>query len=159
MNLNYWEPFKNNIVFWVSEIAFIMTSVKYMVAMLQLSVPVEDTNAEERSRAMGIFLIAADAMAFVLFFISGILCIVLLCRSWKLAEKDETKEKTSNDGMRRRRSRKMTTTMVVPVVPVVSEAIVKEERIDSTAADTSAAQMRRASRRLSQVRSSSKPHA
>merc|ERR1711865_1345539 len=145
MNLNYWEPFKNNIVFWVSEIAFIMTSVKYMVAMLQLSVPEENTNAEERSRAMGIFLIAADAMAFVLFFISGILCIVWLCRSWKLAEKDETKEKMSNDGMRRRRSRKMTTTMVVPVV---SEAIVKEEKIDSTAADTSAAQMRRASRRL-----------
>merc|ERR1712127_257731 len=78
VNLNYFQPFKNKIVFWVSEIAFVMTAIKYVVAMLRLSMPEDNTNAEKRSKAVGTFLIAADAITFVLFGLSGVLCVVWL---------------------------------------------------------------------------------
>ena len=68
--------FKNKIVFWVSEIAFVMTSVKYVVAMLRLSVPEENTNAQQRSDAVGSFLILADVFSFSMFFCGGVLCVV-----------------------------------------------------------------------------------
>jgi hypothetical protein len=120
MNLNYWEPFKNKIVFWVSEIAFIMTAVKYVVAMLRLSTPEENINVEQRSKAVGVFLIAADAMTFVLFFMSGVLCIVWLFRSWKAAEVEETKKNKSDSGVHRRCRLRKKSTMVVPVpLPMV----------------------------------------
>ena len=73
---------------------------------------------EQRSKAVGVFLIAADTMTFVLFFMSGVLCIVWLFRSWKAAEVEETKKNKSDSGVRCRLRKK--STMVVPVpLPLV----------------------------------------
>ena len=81
MNLNLFEPFKNKIVFWVSEVAFVMTSIKYVTAMLRLSSPEENSDLEERSELVGTFLIAIDIVSYLMFALGSVLCVVWLARA------------------------------------------------------------------------------
>ena len=91
--------------------------IQGMKKMLENSPP---NYVEQRSKAVGVFLIAADAMTFVLFFMSGVLCIVWLFRSWKAAEVEETKKNKSDSGVHRRCRLRKKSTMVVPVpLPMV----------------------------------------
>ena len=99
VNLNYFEPFKNKIVFWVSEVAFVMTSVKYVTAMLRLSTPEENSNLEERTELVGTFLIAVDIASFVMFFIGGLLCIVWLAKAVDTDLHNEEGEDTDDSTM------------------------------------------------------------
>ena len=90
------QPFKNNIVFWVSEIAFVMTSIKYVVAMLRLSVPEDNTNVEARTEAVGTFLIVADLTTFVMFFVGGVLCVMWLNNTWSNSKDDDGTQDKKN---------------------------------------------------------------
>jgi len=90
------QPFKNNIVFWVSEIAFVMTSIKYVVAMLRLSVPEDNTDVEARTEAVGTFLIVADLTTFVMFFVGGVLCVMWLNNTWSNSKDDDGTQEKKN---------------------------------------------------------------
>ena len=71
-----------------------MTSIKYVVAMLRLSVPEDNTNVEARTEAVGTFLIVADLTTFVMFFVGGVLCVMWLNNTWSNSKDDDgTREK------------------------------------------------------------------
>ena len=55
-NLNYFEPHKNKVLFWLSEISFITTLSKYIVALL-LSSSYDDKN---EIKIIGTLLIVLD---------------------------------------------------------------------------------------------------
>jgi len=120
MNLNFFAPFKNKIVFWVSEVAFVMTAIKYVVAMLRLSTPEENTDVEARTEAVGTFLIAIDVLSFTLFFFGGVLCIIYLANSWNAAEEENGLPRDVDMGIiasarRTSQVRRATSTQVRPV--------------------------------------------
>ena len=66
--LNYFEPQKNRVVFWLAQLSFIITSLKFSSAVVLIAAK----NSEERE-SIGSLLIAFDAI----FFISSILGTVI----------------------------------------------------------------------------------
>ena len=54
-NLNFFEPHKNRILFWLSQISFITTTAKYTVALLLSS-----SNQREEQKIIGVLLIVLD---------------------------------------------------------------------------------------------------
>ena len=70
-NLNYFEPHKNKVIFWLTQISFITTTAKYVVASLLL---IDTENLEKKEqKAIGVLLIALD----VFFLISSVLAILI----------------------------------------------------------------------------------
>ena len=66
-NLNFFEPHKNRILFWLSQISFITTTAKYTVALLLSS-----SNQREEQKIIGLLLIVLD----VGFMVSSALAII-----------------------------------------------------------------------------------
>ena len=66
-NLNFFEPHKNRILFWLSQISFITTTAKYTVALLLSS-----SNQREEQKIIGVLLIVLD----VSFMVSSALAII-----------------------------------------------------------------------------------
>ena len=91
-NLNYFEPHKNKVLFWLTQISFATTASKYVVALL-LSVnnSMESTDAEneKEQQIIGTLLIVLDAFFLVssVFAIFGSIC-VLRNRLNKIREND-----------------------------------------------------------------------
>jgi len=69
-NLNFFEPHKHNLLFWLTQISFITTTAKYIVALL-LSVDTASQGVEEQT-AISILLITLD----ILFMSSSVLAMV-----------------------------------------------------------------------------------
>ena len=66
-NLNFFQPHKNRILFWLSQISFITTTAKYTVALLLSS-----SNQREEQKLIGVLLIVLD----VGFMVSSALAII-----------------------------------------------------------------------------------
>ena len=66
-NLNFFQPHKNRILFWLSQISFITTTAKYTVALLLSS-----SNQREEQKIIGMLLIVLD----VGFMVSSALAII-----------------------------------------------------------------------------------
>jgi hypothetical protein len=75
-NLNYFEPHKNKILFWLTQISFITTAAKYIVALL-LSVDTASQNIEEQTTISNL-LITLD----ILFMSSSV--IAMFASVWLL---------------------------------------------------------------------------
>jgi CRP-like cAMP-binding protein len=75
-NLNFFEPHKNNLLFWLTQMSFITTTAKYIVALL-LSVDTASQGGEEQT-AISILLITLD----ILFMSSSVLA--MLAAVWLL---------------------------------------------------------------------------
>ena len=58
--LNYFEPQKNRVVFWLAQLSFIITSLKFSSAVVLIAAK----NSEERE-SIGSLLIAFDAVFFI----------------------------------------------------------------------------------------------
>ena len=71
-NLNYFQPHKNKILFWLTQISFLTTTAKYVVALL-ISIDVEESEDDRDQQAMSTFLISID----VFFMVSSVLAIVI----------------------------------------------------------------------------------
>ena len=71
-NLNYFTPHKNRVLFWLTQISFITTSCKYVVAIM-LSAKIEESKVEEENTIIGILLVTLDV-----FFMSTSLIAVLI---------------------------------------------------------------------------------
>ena len=71
-NLNYFTPHKNRVLFWLTQISFITTSCKYVVALM-LSAKIEESKVEEENTIIGILLVTLDV-----FFMSTSLIAVLI---------------------------------------------------------------------------------
>jgi len=70
-NLNYFRPHKNKVLFWLTQISFISTAAKYVVASLLL---IDTENLEKKEqKAIGVLLIALD----IFFMISSVLAIFI----------------------------------------------------------------------------------
>ena len=67
-NLNFFEPHKNRVLFWLSQISFITTASKYTVALL-----IASSVKKQELKLIGTLLIGLD----VFFMISSILVIVV----------------------------------------------------------------------------------
>ena len=104
-NLNYFEPHKNKILFWLSQISFVTTSAKYIMALLLAS----STREKNQQGIMGSLLIALD----VGFMISSILAIFMSL--WMLRRKVRAINKKS------REDRSVPLTQVQPINPAESE--------------------------------------
>ena len=70
-NLNLFEPHKNRILFWLTQISFITTSAKYVMALL-LSADLASVNEQEQS-SISVLLITLD----VFFLVSSVLAIIV----------------------------------------------------------------------------------
>ena len=84
-NLNFFEPHKNKVLFWLSQISFMTTGSKYVVALL-LTV---DTSIEE-VETIGTLLICLD----IGFIVASIVSIVISI--WMLRNKFKTIQKKNN---------------------------------------------------------------
>lgn len=100
LNLNYWSPFRNVVVFWVSQVAFCMTTLKYVIAMFRLTI-VQRGSANTYGD-LGTFLIAIELITFSLFVVGAVLCVFHVVTEMKKndgADEDE-------EGPDRRRSKR-----------------------------------------------------
>ena len=85
-NLNFFEPHKNRVLFWLSQISFITTASKYTVALL-----IASSVKKQEEKIIGPLLIGLD----VFFMVSSMLAIVislLMLRSKVAAINKRSKE-------------------------------------------------------------------
>jgi hypothetical protein len=102
LNLNYWSPFRNYVVFWVSQVAFCMTALKYVIAMFRLTIA-HRGNADQYSE-LGTFLIVIELFTFSLFVVGAVLCVFYVTTEVKKSggvDVDEAEEKLNRRGPRR----------------------------------------------------------
>lgn len=65
-NVNFFQPHKDRLLFWLGELSFLITSLKYLVAAFLLNYPTTIENSENFDRAsIGIFLICLDVVFFL----------------------------------------------------------------------------------------------
>ena len=96
-NLNYFNPHKNRVLFWLSQLSFITTASKYIIALLIASSSEFEPSGMasktdmEHKQLITAFLIGVD----VFFLVSSVLAIVasLLMLRRKVAEMDKLAEK------------------------------------------------------------------
>merc|ERR1711865_10808 len=86
-NLNYFQPHKNKVLFWLSQISFITTASKYVMALL-LSV---DTGIEEQ-RKIGWLLIGMDVTFLIASIFSIVISICMLRKKFKTIQNRNDKE-------------------------------------------------------------------
>jgi CRP-like cAMP-binding protein len=69
-NLNFFQPHKNKVLFWLTQLSFITTTTKYVVSLL---LSLSDTADTDENFAMSIFLITLD----IFFMASSVLAIFI----------------------------------------------------------------------------------
>tara|TARA_B110000008_G_C16959258_1_gene559468 strand:- start:200 stop:1930 length:1731 start_codon:yes stop_codon:yes gene_type:complete len=131
IDLNYFLPLRNRVVFAVSQIALVATSIKYVAAMSQLGSTTDP--AAFPSTSFAYFLIAVELVTFVLFGIGCMVCIHLMVnlteQSRHSGDKDNENKIKSSSGTRKmmRLSRSSPTfkkkvTTIVPIQPTRVDA-------------------------------------
>ena len=92
--LNYFEPQKNRVVFWLAQLSFIITSLKFSSAVVLIAAK----NSEERE-SIGSLLIAFDAVFFIGSILGTVIAIYILWDKIKAISKKTAKivPTTSND--------------------------------------------------------------
>ena len=81
-NLNYFQPHKNKLLFWLSQLSFVTTTAKYIIAMLLCSSDERFCTLEERQEKekIGFLLIVLD-FTFIICSIAAILLSLCFLRS------------------------------------------------------------------------------
>ena len=108
-NLNYFTPHKNIVLFWLTQISFITTTSKYVVALL-LSAKIEESQLEQENAIMGVLLITLD-----IFFMASSL-IAILISAWVLRKKIQEIQNESKKAVNRNQSEINNDTRIVPIV-------------------------------------------
>lgn len=72
-NLNYFQPHKNKVLFWLTQLSFITTTAKYVISLLLSSSDASDASDSDEHFTMSILLITLD----VFFMSSSVLAIVV----------------------------------------------------------------------------------
>ena len=89
-NLNYFQPHKNKVIFWLSQISFVTTASKYIVALL-LSASI----GQNDMRIIGSSLVGLD----IFFMVSSIFAVVIsvmMLRSKIMIIQQQSKDKRSS---------------------------------------------------------------
>ena len=116
-NLNYFRPHKSLLLFWLSQLAFLITSTKYVFATV-LSAIDQDGSPDTTARVLtvGTFLIALD-VCFILVAIGTICAAALLLRRKIRAQEDE-RAISSGEAPSNGRTTSATDTNLARVLPV-----------------------------------------
>merc|ERR1711871_1426735 len=80
-NLNYFHPHKTSVLFWLTQLTFISSSLKYITALMIESSSHDPDATEEDIETVGSILIAVEIFTFSSMFI----CLVAAC--WVLKQK------------------------------------------------------------------------
>jgi len=91
-NLNYFRPHKSKILFWLSQLSFLTTMTKYVVALL-LSASLND---DSETQTVGVLLVTLDIIFMSLSLCAIVLSVVLLrqrLREIQQLKKDEKKQR------------------------------------------------------------------
>jgi hypothetical protein len=96
-NLNYFRPHKSLLLFWLSQLSFLITSTKYIFAMV-LSLIDQDGSPDvtERVHTVGTFLIVLDA-CFIIVAVGTVVAAGTLLRR-KIRKQDELQQGEREDG-------------------------------------------------------------
>jgi large-conductance mechanosensitive channel len=103
INLNYFQPHKNLIVFWVEQLANLSSTIKYLFAVVIAAGGAMDAadasnNVDpEDARLMGYLLIISDLACYIISAFAIITCVALLRRSILHAKKMEKDEKVESN--------------------------------------------------------------
>ena len=140
INLNYFKPHRNRIVFWVEQAANLSSTTKYLVAVViaasdgenerssniagSASSATADTSNQEE-QMMGIILVAFDVMVMVVSVVASIACFVILRRSLKNVNNDKDNDDIENTKVR----------------PVTSAFAVEEAEYHSRSSDLACARL------------------
>ena len=89
--LNYFKPQKSRIVFWLAQLSFLVTTFKFISAMILLG---SDNTAERES--VGIVLIALDILFFIGSIAATVMTIYLLWDKIKRINEDRSDETAKN---------------------------------------------------------------
>jgi hypothetical protein len=84
-SLNYVKPHKNNLVFWVAQGSFLVTTFKYLSVIL-LTSDMNKKTATQTQNVVGILLVVLDMTFMVISFLT-LFAVVLVLRSVLLANK------------------------------------------------------------------------
>jgi hypothetical protein len=116
-NLNYFRPHKSLLLFWLSQLAFLITSTKYVFATV-LSAIDQDGSPDTTARVLtvGTFLIALD-VCFILVAIGTICAAALLLRRKIRAQEDE-RAISSGEAPPNGRTTNATDTNLTRILPV-----------------------------------------
>jgi hypothetical protein len=92
-NLNYFTPHKNKVLFWLTELSFLITTAKYVVSLLLSSSRTAD---EDEQATMSVFLIALDVFFLASSVVAiGVSVLVLANRVVQINREEELKEEVS----------------------------------------------------------------
>ena len=92
-NLNYFTPHKNKVLFWLTELSFIITTAKYVVSLLLSSSRTAD---QDEQATMSVFLIALDVFFLASSVVAiGVSVLVLANRVVQINREEELKEEVS----------------------------------------------------------------
>ena len=92
-NLNYFTPHKNKVLFWLTELSFLITTAKYVVSLLLSS---SSTADEDEQATMSVFLIALDVFFLASSVVAiGVSVLVLANRVVQINREEELKEEVS----------------------------------------------------------------
>lgn len=80
-NLNLYEPHKNRLLFWLTQISFMTTCVKYIMALLLSADFSESEDAKDENVVIGVVLIAMDISFITMSVVSMLLAFVMIRRS------------------------------------------------------------------------------
>jgi hypothetical protein len=98
VNLNYFQPHRNLIVFWVEQLANMSATIKYLFAVVIASGGTDSANGEnavlspEDADIMGILLIGSDLACILISFFAMVACVLLLRSSIKKAQREEKEQ-------------------------------------------------------------------
>ena len=97
INLNFFQPHRNLIVFWVEQLANLSATIKYLFAVVIAGGggDLDGGNSKlgyDDMRSMGYLLVASDVACLVISFGAIIGCVVLLRRSIVAVEREEDKK-------------------------------------------------------------------
>jgi uncharacterized membrane protein len=82
-NLNFFQPHKNRILFWLTQISFMTTCTKYIMALLLSTDLSKSEDADAENVMIGVVLVAMDVTFIVMSVVSMILAFCMLRRSVK----------------------------------------------------------------------------
>jgi hypothetical protein len=89
--LNYFEPYKNQLIFWIAELMFVLTMVKYLVCVFGMSMGSKlDANEMEY---LGYLLIGLD----VICILGCLVCIILVFCLMKISHEEIVAEEEMSD--------------------------------------------------------------
>jgi hypothetical protein len=113
-NLNYFEPHKSSLLFWLNQLSFLITATKYIFAMILTAISQDGTpNTAERVHAVGTFLIALD-VCFLLVAV-GTVCAAALSLRRKIHAQENAIGEAQLDGTTTHVATDTNLTHVLPV--------------------------------------------